>query len=400
MTQSKIVILGGGYAGLQAALELDSRGYTCTLIDQNPYHELLPELPYRITEPELQTCIPFQSLLKHKHINFHKAKAQKLDFHRRRVILEDGEIEFDYLVLALGSETNYFNIPGLAENSLGFITTSQVDRLNAKVEENLKQASKLNPESEEYKLLMTYIVGGGGLTGVEVAGELLHTLPILAKKYAVNSKDFKIYIIEALDWLMPSGEEALSKAVTSFFQKKPQVEVILKTAIKEGVPGAVKLADERILKADTILWTGGIRANSFFERPFIDAQGQEGKFVLGRGFRIEVDEFMRVKGLERVYAIGDNALLLDQESGKPMPLNGQLASKEGAIVADYLISDLKGQKPNRKTPSMDGVLVSLGPCIGGGTLYKPLKTTLPVNIFSRALKKAVELRYRYLDICR
>ncbi len=394
----KVVILGGGYAGLQTALDLPNDEAEVILIDKKPCHELLPELPYRITETHLKTEIPFSELLRNKKVNFVQAQVSSINYQDKQVKLLDGEpIPFDYLVLALGSQTNYFNIPGLKENSIGFITTSQVDRVNQVLRENFSKAQKGSPDYKEH---LSVVIGGGGLTGVEVAGELLQSLPKLAKEFGHSVDDIKIYMIEALDSLMPVGDKELSTKVTEYFKEQKIVELCLASPIKEAAHAQVTLADGRVIKANTIVWTGGIRANTFLEKPYIDENGEEVKWPLGRGFRVEVDDFYQVKGRPHTYAVGDNALIIDPETKNPFPLNGQAAYKQGRIVADYILADIHHKQKKAKKVKLEGVLVSLGSNFATGTIWNPFKLPLPVSRLTKKIKDAVELRYRLFDIRR
>jgi NADH dehydrogenase len=397
----KIVIVGGGYAGLQAAIELDKLGLHCTLIDKSDKHELLPELPHRISNKSVNTQIDFQELINGKKVTFLKGAAEKVDYSKKNVLISDGQqIEFDYLVLSLGSQTNYFNIPGLKENSLGFITTRQTNELEEKLHTAFSQASKLDKNSEEYKECVSVVVGGGGLTGVEVVGELLHQLPHYSQKYAIPLEDFKIYLIEAMDTLMPGADKKLCEMVTDYFRHNKDCELILSCAIKEGVPNGVVLADGRTIKAKTVLWTGGIRGNEFFEKDYTDENGNPAKWPLGRGFRVLTDEYCHVQGFKNTYAIGDNAFIIDPLTNAPYPLNGQAACKQGQAVAHYIEADIKNTDIKPKKIKLEGVLVSLGPVVGTGVMDTFVKVNLPVNFISRKIKELIEMRYRFIDIRR
>ncbi|MBO1063134.1 MAG: FAD-dependent oxidoreductase [Aphanizomenon flos-aquae CP01] len=397
--KEKIVILGGGYAGLQTALELHRKGYSAILIDKNSAHELLPELPHAISNRNLKTRIEFSKLIKNKSINLIQKEVIGFDLYKKEIKFVDQSIqEFDYLVIALGSNTNYFNIPGLRENSHGFITTKQVKEFNDLLESNFQKAKDFPVDSNEYKEFLSVIVGGGGLTGVEVAGELIHKMPKLAKQNGLNPDHVKIYLVEAQSGLLPGGDKKLSDKVTDFFHNQKLVESVLGVAVKEGFAGGVKLSDDRILKSKIVLWTGGIRGNILLEKGMVDEEGKENKWPLGRGFRIEVDEYFRVKGNPAVYAIGDNALYIDPKSGQPFPLNGQAAYKEGRAVAKYIVANIENREVPCEKIDLEGIMVSLGPLSGTGSVWKPLKLDLPVNMLSRVMKQLIELRYKLLNI--
>lgn len=397
----RIVILGAGYSGLQAALELDSKGYSCTLIDKNSFHELLPELPHILSNSEIKTTIPISTLIKDKSINFVQGEITKINYQKKHIELKNlSNIEFNYLALAVGTNTNFFNIPGLEENSLTFHSTKDVEHFMNHLRQNFAKAKGLDPSSDEYKELLTIIVGGGGLTGVEVAGELLYELPKLAKEFKINKKDIKLYLIEALERLLMVLDKEVSETITNFFTNRSDIQLLLKSSIKEVKPDEVQLADGMKIRAKTILWTGGIRANKLLEKPFIDENGQEAKFPLARGFRIEVDEFYKVKGRPETFAIGDNALIIDPETNQPFAQNGQAAYKQGKALAKYLIAEIKNEKKTLKKVKLDGLMVSLGPKLGSGMIINPLTVHLPISPIARKMKQLIEMRYKYFDIKR
>lgn len=397
----KIVILGAGYSGLQAALELHSKGYSCTLIDKNDFHELLPELPHILSNDELKTTIPIKNLIKDKSINFIQGEITKINYQKKQIELNDqNAVQFDYLVLAVGTNTNFFNIPGLEENSLTFHSTKDVEIFKHHVRQNFSKAKEVDPSSNEYKELLTIIVGGGGLTGVEVAGELLHELPKLAKEFKINKKDIKLYLIEALERLLMVLDKEVSQTITNFFTNRSDIQLLLKSSIKEVKPNEVELADGMSIRGRTILWTGGIRANKLLEKPFINENGEEEKYPLSRGFRIEVDEFYKVKGRSETFAIGDNALIIDPETQQPFAQNGQAAYKQGKTLAKYIVSEIKNEKKTLKKVKLDGLMVSLGPKLGSGMIINPVTVHLPISPIARKMKQLIEMRYKYLDIKR
>ncbi|MDX1919950.1 MAG: FAD-dependent oxidoreductase [Candidatus Caenarcaniphilales bacterium] len=399
--KKKIVILGAGYSGLQAALELNSQGFNCTLIDKNDFHELLPELPHILSDNSLKTTIPIKTLIKNKSIDFIKSEITKINYQKKQVELKDcSPVEFDYLVLAIGTNTNFFNIPGLEENSLTFHCTKDVDKFLLHIKNCFQTAKTLDPASDEYKQNLSVVVGGGGLTGVEVAGELLYELPKLAKEIGINKNDIQLYLVEAMDRLLMVLDKEVSETITEFFSKKEELHLLLKSAIKEVHPNQIQLSDGKVINAKTILWTGGIRANKLLEQPFIDENGQEAKFPLGRGFRVEVDEFYKVKGRQETFAIGDNALIIDPETQQPFAQNGQAAYKQGRIVAKHLVAIIENKELKTKKIKLDGLLVSLGPWLGSGMIINPLTLHLPISPLVRKMKKLIEMRYKYFDIRR
>jgi NADH:ubiquinone reductase (H+-translocating) len=289
----------------------------------------------------------------------------------------------------------------LEANSLTFHNSNDVETFTQHLKNKFTKAKEFAKDSEEYKSHLSLVIGGGGLTGVEIAGELVHQIPKIAKEHGIPSKDISIYLVEAQAKLLMVLDKEVSESVTNFFEKqKDKIHLLTNSAIKEAKPGQIELTDGRIIKAETILWTGGIRANKFLETPYIDTEGKEGKFILNRGFRIEVDELYKVAGTSKTYAIGDNAYIIDPATKQPFPQNGQAAYKQGRAVARYIYAAIKSLKPKQKKITLDGLLVSLGPKLGSGMIINPATCYLPISLWARKIKKAIELRYRLFDIKR
>ena len=195
-------------------------------------------------------------------------------------------------------------------------------------------------------------------------------------------------------------DKDISDKVTNFYKSQESLDLILGCPIKEAFPDKVELANGRVIPTKTILWTGGIRANAFVDKPFLDENGNEAKFPCGRGFRLEVDEYYRIKDIPNTYAIGDNAMVMDPESNQPVPQNGQAAYKQGKNVAYHIIADMNKKTIKPGEIVLDGLMVSLGPKKGTGMIINPFTFYLPVSLSSRIFKKAIELRYKLLDIRR
>jgi|GEM_PF-3839580 len=397
----KILILGAGYAGLQVALELSRQGYQSILLDKSEFHELKPELPHLLNRKRLKTKIPLKSLTKDKKIKLIFGQADLINYQEKEVALVSGEkIKFDYLVLALGSEANYYNIPGLKENALILLETEQAEAYVKQIEINFAQAKNLAKNDPDRAKVLTFVIGGGGLTGVEVASEMGYLIPKLLKKYPeIDEQEVKVYLIEGMKSLLPGTEENLSKKIEDFFKKKQSnVSLILNTFIKEVKENEVILSNQQKIVTKSILWTGGIKGSSFLEKEFINLLGERENFILSRGSRLEVDQFFRVKDSEHTFAIGDIAVYKDPQTRQQIPPNGQIACKQGKLVAQNIIRLIKQEELVYKEIRMQGVLVSLGPNSGSGIIYDPVKLELPLGFVSRKIKALVEARYKYFDI--
>lgn len=401
--KKKIVIIGGGYAGLQSALYLNTEEFDVTLIDKTSCHEILPELPHLITDKTLSTEIAYSDLLKNKDVDFIQETATQIDYSKNIILLSNQqEIKFDKLILAVGATTNYFGISGLEEYSLPFINSQDVQNTMTSIKASLQKAAELGKDHEDYKLYTSIVVGGGGLTGVEVTGELILELKDLCAEYNLDYKDIKIYFVEGMDKLLPAipkEDEKLSLNVTEFFKNNKTVELVLNEFITEAQENTIKLKSGREIKAGTILWTGGIRGSKFFDTQYINSNGELTDWELQRGFRIEVNNNFEITQVNNTYCVGDVAWAINPSTEQPYIQTGQIAYKQGRYLAKYINRKLLEDKdtiiPEAKS---EGVLVSLGKNNGTGIYDGLFKIHLPVNIISRLIKKVIESRYKIFDI--
>lgn len=400
-----LVILGAGFGGLCAALnlgrQLSGGEWKIILVDRNSYHLYYPRLYELIIPNRGAACvIEVKEVLKGKKVEFIQNEAATIDCKGKRVVFTDGStLSFEYLILALGADTDYFGISGLHEYACTLKSLKDAEMIRNKVEEFLKNA-KLQKSGTETTEKFSVVIGGAGATGVEVASELAYLFR------DVPRGSWSITLVEALRnvlWMFPPGisqyahkrlEELgvtlmLDTCIKEVVKEKdvPRVEVVLaprplKPGEKEEELVCSFLPEhEKQISADLLLWAGGVRAN-----PLVAKCG----LPTDRKGRIEVDEHLRVKGEERMYAIGDNALLMDPSVNQPVPGTAQAALLEGKIAAANVISAVKGHPtmmlyPFPKFPAvvplsdMDAVALFKGKIFRG--------------VFAWFLRKAADFRY-------
>lgn len=326
-----IVIIGGGFAGLNLIKHLDPAKYKISLIDRNNFH-CFPPLFYQIASSGLVSaniCFPFRQELKRlPHVSYHMGHAKNIDTQNRVVTTSYEEIHYDKLVIAAGATNNYFGMDNLEKETFGIKTVGQAAHTRDEILDRLERGA-ICKDPEQRRRLLTFLVVGGGPSGVEIAGAIGEMKKyILPKEYPeLNPDDVTVTLIEASGSLLGAmREKSRNKAVKDL--ENLMVNVRLNTGLKEYKDKYVTFADGHREYFETLIWTAGVKGEPI---PGIPAD------CMGRGGRIVVDEYNRVKGLEEsVMALGDIALMQTADYPKGHPQMAQPAIQQAANLAKNL----------------------------------------------------------------
>lgn len=356
----QIKILGAGYGGVRAALDLDRwlgdrEAVEITLVDANDYHQLVTELhkPAAGTAGEQAMVIPLRDIFRHTRVKLLQARVKDILPQDYQVILEGGGVlRYDRLVVALGSVPEYFNIPGVREHSLTIRSINSARTIREHLEGAFRRAAEIESADERAPYL-TVVVAGGGFTGVEIAGELADRLPRLARELGLPAEEVKVVMVEALPELLQGFSPHLVEQASRTLAEK-KVEVLLGVPITRMEPGAVMLQDGTRLQAQTVIWSGGVRGNPIVEKRFPTS---------GRG-RAVVNEFLQSPAYPDVYLVGDCALALDPATGRPVAPTAQNAVEQGRVAARNIWAEYTGRPLRPYRPVNKGVVVSVGRGIG------------------------------------
>lgn len=377
----RIVILGAGYGGIVTAIrlqkELNYNEADVTLVNKHDYHYITTHLhmPAAGTDSPKNARVNILNLIDEFKIDFIKSTVAEIKPTEKKVILEDGVLTYDYLVLGLGGESETFGIPGLQEYAMNIRSINSVNLIREHIEYQFAKF-KGDPSKEE---LLTFIVGGAGFTGIEFVGELADRVPKLCKDFDVDPSKVKIYSIEAAPTALPGFDPELVDYAMEVLTSKG-VQFKIATAIKECTPDGVILADGEEIKSETIVWTGGIRGNSL-----IEAAG----FETLRG-RVKVTEHLKAPGSDDVYIIGDGSIIF-KEDGKPYPPTAQIAMQQGGVCAYNLVATIRGEQLKEFKPVIKGTVASLGRGEAIGIVGKR-----KIKGFTAAMmKKIIDMRYLY-----
>lgn len=328
-TTKTIVIIGGGFAGINLAKKMaESKYYKIILVDRHNYNYFTP-LIYQVATGFLETSnisYPFRKIFrKSRNVQFRLGQLQRIDAENNICILDNGTISYDFLVFATGSVTNYFGNANIEKNAITM--KSMADALNMRniLLQTLEEAC-LTTDNEERRKLLTIVVAGGGPTGVEISGMLAELRKnILAKDYPeLRGEKNDIYLVDGAPQLLTqmskkSHEETYNALV------KLGVKIILNAAVKDFSNDKVILSTGVTIDAKKMIWAAGVIGHVFDGIPASS---------VGRGKRMIVNEFNKVEGLQNIYAIGDTCLqLTDPYFPKGHPQLAQVAIQQGRNLA-------------------------------------------------------------------
>lgn len=355
---TRVLIAGGGYAGITAAVGLrrfaagEAARLRLTLVNKHDYHYFTTLLhrPAAGHGSFDEVAVDIRALLG-PGAEVIRGHVEEIDPRHRRVRVwverDDRRIElgYDRLVVALGSDPQYYNIAGLERHALTLRSLNTARLIRAHVEFQLALLKNVPAEPWRSRI----VIGGGGYSGVELAGELADWRPQLARRHGLRENEIEIVLVEAAPTLLPGFDEELVARATAILRRKG-VRVATATAIREVTQHEVLLSDGECLRAGTVVWTGGVRGNRL-----VEAAG----FRVNRQGRAEVDPYLRAVEFPDVYVAGDSALTLDA-GGRPLPPTAQLAVQHGWHVARNLRNELTGRPLEPFVPRMYGTLLSLG----------------------------------------
>src|SRR3989338_2925062 len=348
---TKILILCGGFGGVRCALDLDKKfkeQAQITLVDRNSYHLFLPSLyevaaiyetnkdPFTV-KMRKTVCIPYKDIFAGKKINFIQAEISAVDLKEKSVRTKGGEIlSCDYLVIALGSQTADFGIPGVREYAYQFKNIDDAVAINVKIGKLIKKM-----DSGEKMDLLKILIGGAGFSGIEFAAEISGCIKKMCRERGMRDKHAIITLIEAGPKILPMVSDR-ERVIISKHLTKLGVVLMEDSPIVEIGDGFVRLKNGQLLEGDMVVWTAGIKANEFLKS--IDS------LPLTDNGKVVVDENLRVRGLERVFAVGDNQEFIDPKTQKPVPALAYTAVDQGKVVAENIYNLLNGKKLKKYKP--------------------------------------------------
>ena len=352
MLGKKIIILGAGYGGLTAAIELQrilkGNEAEVTLINNHPNHCVSTWL-HKVAAGSVEPAychVPILSLLNNQRITFIQAKVEAILYKQNKILLNNNtSFSYDYLIISLGSEPETFGIPGLKEHAWVINHVDGARRLREHIETMFMKYRRV-PENAHY---LHFVVGGAGFTGIQFVGELADAIPAYCKKYGIHPKKVNITCVEAGSSILRGLCPSLIDYAKESLERK-QVTFKIETAFKACESGYVLLSSGEKLKASTIVWTGGVRGNRIIEKSGFNTK---------RGCT-PVDDTLRAMGQDHIFMIGDVSLFINKETNRPYPPTAQIAVQQGRLCASNVTAAIRKKPLKPFQPTHRGTLVSLG----------------------------------------
>ena len=371
--KKKIVILGGGFAGVECAKQLESKfgkdsEIELVMISEDNFLLFTPMLP-QVASGMIETrhiVLPIRTIC--KKTKFYEGRIKNIDPYGKLVTIwgtkdkRSISIHYDFLVVGLGSETNFFGMSDVEKNAYTMKTLNDAVMLRNRVIDMLEQAEN-ETDPILRKSFLNFVVVGGGFAGIETAGELMDLL-LDARKYypTIHKEDLKVIVLEALGMILPGFNEKLADFAKDKMIKRG-IDIKLKTAVTsfDGNEVTTKSLDKNLkdivdkseidsIVTKTLIWTAGVTPVNTIKRSMFKTE--KGKLV--------VNDYLEVPDFPGVFAIGDCALFLDPETQRPFPPTAQIAEAQAKIAAKNLISLIKNSEKEKFIYHSKGQMAIIG----------------------------------------
>lgn len=380
-----ILILGAGFGGISAALSLErslgrKSDFKITLVDRNGFHLFTPSLyevatVYGLIEDgfagylRTSVAVPVAEILKDKKVDFIQAEVKEINLKERFVSTNGGNrLPFDYLVVALGGETEFYGIPGVREYAFNFKEIDDAIAIYKKI---------LELQKGNIKTLKMGIIGGG-FTGVELAAELGCCVKKIIKQCQLDKKCVEIHLFQAGPTILEAIGERPRKVIEKRL-KKMGIQIHMNSPVIEVKPNSISIKDQGELNGfDLIIWAGGVRGSRLLENTGLN---------LTKKGTIEVNEFLEAD--KKVFVIGDCATRIDPKTQKPIPAMAYVAYDAGKTAAKNIVNRINGKKLEPHRPFYDAWIAP----VGGKWAYFHYKGFEIAGFTGYLLRQLVDLRH-------
>ena len=333
----RVVIIGGGFAGLALLEKLKHKELQVILFDKNNFHQFQPLL-YQVATSALEPdsiVFPFRKQINgYKNVVFRLAEVEEIQPSSNTVITNKGSIHYDYLVLATGTTTNFFGMDNVEANSLGMKDIRDSLNIRHMMLQNLEEAA-ITCDDNERDALTNFVIVGGGPAGVEMAGALAEFCKyILPKDYPeYPSSIMTIYLVEANDKLLSTMSDNASTKTLKYL-KDLDVKVLFNESVSDYDGSIVTTKSGKTILAKNLIWTAGVKGQF--------PKGIDEKHVV-RGNRLTTNSYLKVEGYENIFAIGDIAALVSGDTPKGHPQVAQTAIQQGKYLGNILLKIIKNE---------------------------------------------------------
>lgn len=348
----KVVIIGAGFGGLWAARTLAHSPVDVTVIDRNNYHTFLALL-YQVAAAELDAediAYPVRSVFwKIPNISFLLAHARRINLKNKRIETDNGNVDYDYLIIGTGSITSTFGVPGVEENAYFIKTLEEAVALKNHIICCFEAASR-ETDVTRRRCRLTFVIVGGGATGVEYSGaltELIHG-PLRKDYPSIDFSEVRIMLLEAADYLVAPMPANL-RIYTAEQLRRMGVDVRLKKAVANVSPDQAVLKSGEIIPTNTVVWTAGVRGEEL---------AGVSEIPVGRDGRVPVEPTLQVANSPEIYVIGDLASI--REESQILPMVAQVAIQSGVKSAQNILRQVRGQTPELFQYHDRGSMIAIG----------------------------------------
>lgn len=350
----RVVIIGGGFGGIEVAKALKNKEVEVMLLDRNNHHTFQPLL-YQVATGTLDApsiAFPLRKMFrKQENFTFRIADVLGIDATNKTLDTDIGSISYDYLIIATGATTNFFGNQDIAHNAMPMKNVKEAVSIRSFILQNIED-SLLKTDTEERSAYLNFVVVGGGPTGVELSGAIAEIRNhILTKDYPeLKKEDMNVYLVEGLPKILANlSPQASEKA--ELYLKELGVKVLLNVQVTGYDGDIITFADGNRIKTKTVLWSAGVMGQ------FPSGINPD---IVVRGNRIRTDEECRVIGMKDVFAIGDVAAMITDELPRGHPGVAPVAQQQGRFLAKNIIRMLTGQ-PTEKFNYLDkGSMATIG----------------------------------------
>lgn len=366
-SKKRIVVIGGGFAGLNFIKHIDADKYDVTIVDKDNFH-CFPPLFYQVASAGLDPssiCFPLRRELRKRsknNIAFHMGEVKTIDTTHKKIHTQSETIPYDILLICCGTTNNFFNMPELEKTVYTLKSTAEALRCRNDILDLLERAS-IEKDSERQKKMLNFVVVGGGPTGVEMAGAIGEMKRyVLPREYpSIPQENVTVTIVEGNTRLLGTMSEKSSEQALSDL-KSLMVNVRLGVNMKGYEDGTVTLSDGSQMDCSLLIWTAGVTGVGF---KIVGDDGTDlSSTILGRGRRWQVDGNCKVKGVDDVYALGDISIMENVDPNFPNghPQLAQVAIQQGRLVAANLNQMARSGSPHLRSFRYDdkGSMATIG----------------------------------------
>lgn len=353
--KKRIVIIGGGFAGISLAKKLKHKNVQVVLIDKHNYHTFQPLL-YQVATGGLEAgsiAYPIRKVIQScEDFYFRLTSVKEIDTQNQKIVSEIGDLYYDYLVIATGSKTNYFGNKEIERNAMSMKTIPQSLNIRSLILENFEQAV-LTKEVADKEALMNFVLVGAGPTGVELAGALAEMKKaIFQKDYPdLDVQKMQIHLIQSGDRILNTMTEQ-SSAASEKFLKGLGVKIWKNVRVTNYDGRTISTNTDLSLEAATVIWTAGVQGASVLGLP--------AEAVVDRVERIRVNEFNQVKGFENIFAIGDIATMESEQNPQGHPMMAQPAIQQGTLLGENILKLLHNETMKPFVYNDKGSMATIG----------------------------------------